>query len=31
LVLGLWPGMLMDLSGKTMLTTMSAFISNVIH
>ncbi|HEY4072023.1 MAG TPA: NADH-quinone oxidoreductase subunit NuoN [Herbaspirillum sp.] len=31
LVLGLWPGLLMDLSAKTMVTTMSAFLSNVIH
>jgi NADH-quinone oxidoreductase subunit N len=31
LVLGLWPGLLMDLTAKTMVTTMSAFLSNVIH
>ena len=31
LALGLWPGMLMDLSAKTMVVTMSSFLSNVIR
>ena len=31
LVIGLWPGLLMDLSAATMVNTMSAFLSNVIH
>lgn len=31
LVIGLWPGLLMDLTAGTMVTTMSSFLTNVIH
>ncbi|MDB5773980.1 MAG: proton-translocating NADH-quinone oxidoreductase, chain family protein [Herbaspirillum sp.] len=31
LVIGLWPGMLMDLSAQTMVKTMSSFLSVVMH
>jgi len=31
LIIGLWPGLLMDVSATTMVTTMSSFLGNVIH